>query len=144
MWRPRRTILLATLFSVTCILGASRQQQSTPAGAGSTRAEDLAAWQQIYSVMSHPRRVNCHTAGNYPQQGDDRHRHLFNVVRGPEGKGVPALQCANGWETVIQPDAQGVLTKFRFSAFRPSQRTAPKLQVLSRPDRHSRYRLCCI
>jgi hypothetical protein len=45
-------------------------------------------------VLTHPRCINCHTATNYPQQGDDRHRHFANVVRGPEGKGVPALQFA--------------------------------------------------
>jgi hypothetical protein len=58
-------------------------------------AEGLAAWDRIYSVLSHPRCINCHTATNYPQQGDDRHRHFANVVRGAEGKGVPALQCAS-------------------------------------------------
>src|SRR5213593_2745792 len=66
--------------------------QKTAARA-STRAEGLAAWQQVYSVLTHPRCINCHTATNYPQQGDDRHRHFANVVRGPEGKGVPALNC---------------------------------------------------
>ncbi len=55
--------------------------------------EGLAAWEQIYSVLTSPRCINCHTATNHPQQGDDRHRHFANVVRGPEGKGVPALQC---------------------------------------------------
>ncbi|HXB20098.1 MAG TPA: hypothetical protein VNV88_01895 [Candidatus Solibacter sp.] len=64
------------------------------ATAAATRADGLAAWQQVYSVLIHPRCINCHTATNYPQQGDDRHRHLFNVVRGPEDKGVPALNCA--------------------------------------------------
>jgi hypothetical protein len=58
------------------------------------REAGLLAWQQVYSVLTHPRCVNCHTATSYPQQGDDRHRHLFNVVRGPEGKGVPGLNCA--------------------------------------------------
>jgi len=58
-----------------------------------SRAEGLAAWDQVYSVLTHPRCINCHTATNYPQQGDDRHRHFANVVRGPEGKGVAALQC---------------------------------------------------
>ena len=58
------------------------------------RAEGLAAWDRIYSVLSHPRCINCHTATNYPQQGDDRHRHLFNVVRGAAGKGVAGLNCA--------------------------------------------------
>lgn len=59
-----------------------------------TREAGLVAWQQVYSVLTHPRCINCHTATNYPQQGDDRRRHLFNVVRGPRGKGVPALSCA--------------------------------------------------
>jgi len=59
-----------------------------------SRAEGLAAWDQVYSVLTHPRCINCHTATNFPEQGDDRHRHFANVVRGPEGKGVAALQCS--------------------------------------------------
>ena len=58
-----------------------------------SRADGLAAWQQVYSVLTSPRCINCHTATNYPQQGDDRHRHFANVVRGPEGLGVPGLNC---------------------------------------------------
>jgi hypothetical protein len=58
------------------------------------RTEGLAAWAQVYSVLVYPRCINCHTATNYPQQGDDRHRHFANVIRGPEGTGVPALTCA--------------------------------------------------
>jgi mono/diheme cytochrome c family protein len=58
-------------------------------------AEGLAAWEQVYSVLTHPRCINCHTATNYPQQGDDRHRHIANVIRGGEGKGVPGLNCAS-------------------------------------------------
>lgn len=57
-------------------------------------ADGLAAWAQVYTVLTHPRCINCHTATNYPQQGDDRHRHITNVLRGPEGKGVPGLNCA--------------------------------------------------
>ena len=57
--------------------------------------DGLAAWQQVYSVLTSPRCINCHTATNYPQQGDDRHRHFANVVRGPAGKGVPGLNCVS-------------------------------------------------
>jgi len=57
------------------------------------RADGLMAWQQVYSVLTHPRCINCHTATGYPQQGDDRRRHFASVVRGPADKGVPALQC---------------------------------------------------
>ena len=61
----------------------------------SNRAEGLAAWQKVYSVLISPRCLNCHTATNYPQQGDDRHRHFANVIRGPEGWGVPGLNCVS-------------------------------------------------
>jgi hypothetical protein len=56
-------------------------------------ADGLAAWEQIHSVLIHPRCINCHTAVDYPQQGDERRRHYANVVRGPDGHGVPGLQC---------------------------------------------------
>ncbi len=78
--------------SVLTLPGTGRENASQKAGAA-TRAGGLAAWQQVYSVLTHPRCINCHTATNYPQQGDDRHRHFANVVRGASGKGVPALQC---------------------------------------------------
>lgn len=113
MLPPVRTILLAILFFVTSFAGiASRKQEAPSPAARSTWSEGLAAWQQIYSVMSHPRCINCHTAGDYPQQGDDRHSHLFNVVRGPEGKGVAALQCvtchqSSNADSTGVPGAQG-------------------------------------
>jgi mono/diheme cytochrome c family protein len=69
---------------------APRQPTAAPAA----QADGLAAWQRVYSVLTHPRCINCHTATNYPQQGDDRHRHRINVVRGIEGKGVAGLNCA--------------------------------------------------
>ena len=76
------------------------------AGAPS-RAEGLAAWQQVYSVLTHPRCINCHTATGYPQQGDDRHRHHFNVVRGQTGNGVPAFTFA-GCHQRSNADSTGV------------------------------------
>ena len=88
------TILVACAgWSVTPLLASgqsvSRKETATPA----TREAGLVTWQQVYSVLIHPRCINCHTATNYPQQSDDRHRHFANVVRGPAGKGVSALQC---------------------------------------------------
>ena len=71
------------------------------------RLDGLNAWDKIYSVVTYPRCVNCHTATNYPQQGDDRHRHVANVVRGRENKGVPALQCATCHQAV-NADSTGV------------------------------------
>jgi mono/diheme cytochrome c family protein len=71
-------------------------------------AQGLAAWEQVYSVLISPRCINCHTATEYPQQGDDRRRHVANVVRGgPEGKGVPGLNCA-GCHQETNADSTGV------------------------------------
>jgi mono/diheme cytochrome c family protein len=70
-------------------------------------AEGLAAWERVYSVMIHPRCINCHTATTYPQQGDDRHRHFANVIRGPEGRGVAGLSCA-GCHRETNAEATGV------------------------------------
>ena len=74
------------------VSGQSEPRKET--ATSGTREAGVVAWQQVYSVLTHPRCINCHTATNYPQQGADRHRHLFNVVRGPGGKGVPGLNCA--------------------------------------------------
>lgn len=82
-------------------------QDKIPTNASVTREAGLAAWQQIYSVLTYPRCINCHTATNYPQQGDDRHRHLFNVVRGPEGKGVAGLNCVTCHQSA-NADSTGV------------------------------------
>ena len=70
-------------------------------------SQGLAAWEQVYSVLTHPRCINCHTATEYPQQGDERRRHVANVVRGPEGKGVPGLNCA-GCHQETNADSTGV------------------------------------
>ena len=48
---------------------------------------------EIARVLQHPRCLNCHTNVDYPKQGNDRHPHLFRVVRGIEDKGVAALPC---------------------------------------------------
>jgi hypothetical protein len=85
--------LLFVFGSWLVVAGALGQSRGGRRGAARD-ADGLAAWAQVYSVLTHPRCINCHTATNYPQQGDDRQRHFANVVRGPEGKGVPGLNCA--------------------------------------------------
>ena len=82
-----------TAFSVTSGQTTRMTRTGTPAKFSISSQEGLDAWQQVYSVLTSPRCINCHTATNYPQQGDDRHRHVANVIRGPAGKGVPALNC---------------------------------------------------
>jgi hypothetical protein len=44
-------------------------------------------------VLTHPRCVNCHPAGNRPLQGDDQHLHQPLVVRGDGGMGAVGMRC---------------------------------------------------
>ncbi len=53
-----------------------------------------ALFNEIAKVVTHPRCMNCHPAGNHPLQGDDRHEHLPPVPRGDAGLGVTGLNCA--------------------------------------------------
>lgn len=87
-------LLVSAASRMATIQGAERPQSTAPASSQARRAEGLEAWGRIYSVLSHPRCINCHTATNYPQQGDDRHRHQFNVVRGREDRGAAGFTCA--------------------------------------------------
>src|SRR4026209_2609016 len=89
-------VFLSTLVAFVTCLALSNRADAEPGKRSSATApklaDGLAAWERVYSVLTSPRCINCHTATNYPQQGDDRHRHFANVVRGgPEGPGVPAL-----------------------------------------------------
>ena len=99
MPRTRAVSLLISAFFVAFgawgIVSGARGQARDARRSVARDAGGLAAWEQVYAVLTHPRCINCHTATNYPQQGDDRHRHVTNVIRGPEGKGVPGLNCAS-------------------------------------------------
>ncbi len=102
MFAPIRSlapVFVLALFAITISIAAKPDRPTSASG--------LAAWDQVYSVLISPRCINCHTATNYPQQGDDRHRHFANVVRGPDGHGVPGLNCI-GCHQERNADSTGV------------------------------------
>jgi len=70
---------------------AEKQTRSAQRDDAGSRAAFLAA----YPVFMHPRCMNCHPKGDAPLQGEDSHIHAQNVQRGPDGKGLFALKCAN-------------------------------------------------
>ena len=102
MWANHRLLLpvflLMLVMFVTCVAlstQAGKEIMDKTSAADLKLADGLGAWEQVYSVLTSPRCINCHTATTYPQQGDDRHRHFANVIRGPAGKGVPGLNCVS-------------------------------------------------
>ena len=66
-----------------------------PARPGNQEGASRAAFLEAYKVFMHPRCMNCHPSGDVPLQSDDSHLHAQNVKRGPDGKGLYALKCAN-------------------------------------------------
>jgi cytochrome c5 len=61
----------------------------------STRDDPAAreAFQAGYTVLMHPRCMNCHPKGDAPLQGDDSHVHIQNVKRGADGHGKYGMKC---------------------------------------------------
>lgn len=85
-----RALLLALLTAnATALCTIAQHAAYTP-----SRAEGLAAFEAIVPVLHHPRCLVCHSTGDYPRQGDDLHRHIMDVRRGPDGDGVAPVRCS--------------------------------------------------
>ncbi len=70
-------------------------------------SDGAAVFRQMATVLQSPRCMNCHTKVDYPRQGNDRHRHMFNVMRGPGNRGAAGMHCATCHQSVNQA-ASGV------------------------------------
>ena len=65
------------------------------ADASDDKNRSLQAFAAVASVLTSPRCLNCHIPGESPLQGDEGRPHNMNVKRGPDGRGTPAMRCAN-------------------------------------------------
>ena len=57
--------------------------------------ESVKAFMDVYKVLTSPRCMNCHPAGDVPLQGDDNRLHNMTPQRGSDGKGIYAMKCSN-------------------------------------------------
>lgn len=58
-------------------------------------ARSRAIFGEIGRVLTHPRCVNCHPPDDTPRQGDLGLRHDPPVLRGPDDRGVVAMECTS-------------------------------------------------
>jgi hypothetical protein len=58
-------------------------------------ARSAAMFIELVKVLTHPRCVNCHPAGDRPRQGEGGRLHQPPVERGPDGLGLAAMRCSN-------------------------------------------------
>jgi hypothetical protein len=63
------------------------------ASIGDPAARSAALFTELGKVLTHPRCVNCHPAGDSPRQTDVSRLHQPPVQRGPDGLGLPAMRC---------------------------------------------------
>ena len=92
--------LVALLTGAPLADAASDQSESlaTPesfASIADPAARSAAMFVELGKVLTNPRCVNCHPAGDHPRQGELGRLHQPPVERGADGHGLPAtfIQC---------------------------------------------------
>jgi hypothetical protein len=93
-------LLVLGLAALTVLAGATEnaevlQPASAFAGIKDKDERSQALFVEGAKVITHPRCVNCHPAGDRPLQGEDGHPHVPLVVRGPTGHGATGMRCTN-------------------------------------------------
>ncbi len=63
-------------------------------GIGDTAARSAALFTEAGKVLTSPRCVNCHPAGDRPLQGEKGRLHQPPVARGADGFGAVPMRCA--------------------------------------------------
>ncbi len=64
-------------------------------GISDTAARSAALFTEAGKVLTSPRCVNCHPAGDRPLQGETDRLHQPPVARGPDGFGTASMRCAS-------------------------------------------------
>jgi hypothetical protein len=97
-----RILASVAALSLSLLTGyaASQTASTTLASPGSfsaiadTDARSSAIFTELGKVLTHPRCVNCHPAGDRPRQGDERRLHQPPVARGVDGHGTETMRCS--------------------------------------------------
>jgi hypothetical protein len=98
----RAAILIAAAMLLAGVVSAPAVSDGAPENLASaasfdtindTAARSAALFTEAGKVLTHPRCVNCHPAGDRPRQGDVRRLHQPPVERGEDGFGLPAMRC---------------------------------------------------
>jgi hypothetical protein len=90
------TASLANMIAAPADANDPAQTLASPesfAAIGDTAARSAALFTEAAKVLTHPRCMNCHPAGDRPRQGDSCRLHQPPVARGEDGFGLPAMRC---------------------------------------------------
>src|SRR5438132_12709929 len=98
--RIKVLVALAALLTGTPTLDGVSQQSDNLASPESfasiadNAARSAAMFTELGKVLTNPRCVNCHPAGDRPRQGEQGRLHQPPVQRGADGHGLPAMRCS--------------------------------------------------
>jgi len=105
MISAKRMALLAALMAVLGLPFLTEVYSAEPSatlaspesfdGIGDTAARSAALFTEAGKVVTSPRCVNCHPAGDRPLQGETQRLHQPPVARGPDGFGTASMRCAS-------------------------------------------------
>jgi len=81
-------VTLQLIFCVSALVLSALTSVSAQA-----QEQPHALFEPINQVLTGPRCLNCHTARDFPTQGNERRVHDQHVVRGEDNFGAPTLRC---------------------------------------------------
>jgi hypothetical protein len=96
----RMSICTAAIMGFVALVSAFAQVRddlrppTSFSGIADRAARSRALFAEAAKVITGPRCMNCHPAGDHPTQDDDEHPHRPVAFRGEAGVGVPGLPCA--------------------------------------------------
>jgi hypothetical protein len=88
---------LMSMLTAAALSQAPSDRLASPesfAAIADTAERSAALFGELGKVLTHPRCVNCHPAGDHPRQGDQARLHQPPVERGADGHGLPAMRCS--------------------------------------------------
>jgi hypothetical protein len=88
---------LMSMLTTAALSQAPSDRLASPesfAAIADTAERSAALFGELGKVLTHPRCVNCHPAGDHPRQGDQARLHQPPVERGADGHGLPAMRCS--------------------------------------------------
>jgi hypothetical protein len=101
--RRLHTFAAIVVLATSTLAGSAASETATPtlaspesfATIGDTETRSAAYFTELGKVLTHPRCVNCHPAGDRPRQGDAGRLHQPPVERGADGHGTAAMRCSS-------------------------------------------------
>jgi hypothetical protein len=88
--------LLTSMLTAYAVADGPLDSLATPESfdaIGDTATRSAALFDELGKVLTHPRCVNCHPAGDRPHQGELARLHQPPVERGADGFGLTSMRC---------------------------------------------------